>query len=110
MNRMDRLFALVMLLQARKRLRADDLAAEFGVSRRTIYRDIYALNEAGVPIVSLPGEGYELMDGYFLPPLVFSPAEASALVLGAQIGRASGRERVEISVVAVSLKKKMTDT
>jgi len=93
MNRMDRLFGLVVLLQARKRLRADDLAAEFGVSRRTIYRDIFALNEAGVPIVSLPGEGYELMEGYFLPPLVFTAAEASALVLGARLlqKQAAGR-------------------
>ncbi len=87
MNRMDRLFGLVVLLQHRKRLRAEDLASEFGVSRRTIYRDIYALNAAGVPIVSLPGEGYELMEGYFLPPLVFSVAEASALVLGARLLR-----------------------
>ena len=87
MNRIDRLFALVVLLRSRKRLRAEDLAAEFGVSRRTIYRDILALNEAGVPVVSLPGEGYELMEGYFLPPLVFSAAEASALVLGARLLR-----------------------
>ena len=93
MNRMDRLFAMVVLLKSRKRLRAEDLAAEFGVSRRTIYRDILALNEAGVPIVSLPGEGYELMEGYFLPPLVFNVAEASALVLAARLLRnqAAGR-------------------
>ena len=87
MNRMDRLFALVVLLRSRKRLRAEDLAAEFGVSRRTIYRDVLALHEAGVPVVSLPGEGYELMEGYFLPPLVFTVAEASALVLGARLLR-----------------------
>ncbi len=108
MNRMDRLFGLVVLLQHRKRLRAEDLASEFGVSRRTIYRDIYALNEAGVPIVSLPGEGYELMEGYFLPPLVFSAAEASALVLGARLLRneaaghlAHGADRAMAKIVAV---------
>jgi predicted DNA-binding transcriptional regulator YafY len=87
MNRMDRLFALVVLLKSRKRLRAEDLAAEFGVSRRTIYRDILALNQTGVPIVSLPGEGYELLEGNFLPPLAFNIAEASALVLGARLLR-----------------------
>src|SRR5918997_3214167 len=85
MNRMDRLFGLVVLLQRRKRLRAEDLASEFGVSRRTIYRDIFALNAAGVPIVSLPGQGYELMQGYFLPPLVFTREEAAALLLGARL-------------------------
>jgi predicted DNA-binding transcriptional regulator YafY len=63
------------------------------VSKRTIYRDVAALNEMGVPIVSLPGEGYELMEGYYLPPLIFTPAEASALFLGAQllIGQAAGQ-------------------
>ncbi len=108
MNRMDRLFGLVVLLQRHKRLRAEDLASEFGVSRRTIYRDIFALNEAGVPIVSLPGEGYELMEGYFLPPLVFSVAEASALVLGARFlgkhatGRlAQGMDQAIAKIVAV---------
>ena len=108
MNRMDRLFGLVVLLQRRKRLRAEDLASEFGVSRRTIYRDIFALNEAGVPIVSLPGEGYELMEGYFLPPLVFNVAEASALVLGARLLRnqaagrmAQGAEQAIAKIAAV---------
>jgi len=93
MNRIDRLFAITLLLQARGRLRAKDLAAWFEVSERTIYRDIAALSEGGVPVVSLPGEGYELMEGFFLPPLLFTPAEASALLLGAQMltSHASGR-------------------
>ncbi len=90
MNRMDRLFNIMLLLQARRRVRAVDLAETFGVTERTIYRDMAALNEMGVPLVSLPGEGYELMEGYYLPPLVFTPAEASALVLGASMLAASG--------------------
>ena len=68
-------------------MRAQDLAATFEVSTRTIYRDITALYESGIPIVSLPGEGYELMEGFYLPPLVFTDNEAIALFLGAQLLR-----------------------
>ncbi|HRQ37151.1 MAG TPA: HTH domain-containing protein [Chloroflexota bacterium] len=85
MNRIDRLFAILLLLQKKSRLRAQDLAAEFEVSKRTIYRDITALSEMGVPIVSLPGEGYELVEGFFLPPLLFTDKEATALFLGARL-------------------------
>ena len=85
MNRIDRLFAILLSLQRHKRLRGQDLAAQFTVSKRTIYRDMLALNESGVPIVSLPGEGYELLEGYYLPPLNFSDTEAVALILGTQL-------------------------
>ena len=91
MNRIDRLFAITTRLQARGHLRAADLANIFEVSTRTIYRDIAALSESGVPIVSLPGRGYSLVDGYFLPPLILSTREATALLLGARLlaGQAS---------------------
>ncbi len=82
MNRTDRLLAIVLELQARGRQRAEDLAATFETSKRTIYRDMLALGEAGVPVVSIPGLGYTLMDGYFLPPLSFSSEEATMLLLG----------------------------
>jgi predicted DNA-binding transcriptional regulator YafY len=106
MNRIDRLFAVLLKLQGKKQLRAEDLAQHFGVSKRTIYRDMAALSEMGVPIVSLPGEGYELMEGYYLPPLIFTPAEASALFLGAQllIGQAAG----QLPVVADHALSKLT--
>lgn len=93
MNRIDRLFAITLLLQAKGRVRARDLATWFEVSERTIYRDMGALSESGVPVISLPGEGYELMEGFYLPPLLFTPAEASALFLGAQMlaSHATGR-------------------
>jgi predicted DNA-binding transcriptional regulator YafY len=92
MNRIDRLFAILLALQTRRKVRAEDLARHFEISKRTVYRDIIALSEMGVPVVSLPGEGYSLMDGYFLPPLLFSVEEAAALVLGAKLlaGQASG--------------------
>jgi predicted DNA-binding transcriptional regulator YafY len=83
MNRTDRLLAIVLELQRRGRLRAEDLAATFETSKRTIYRDIQALSEAGVPIAAAPGQGYRLMEGYFLPPLSFSRDEAILLLLGA---------------------------
>src|SRR5215831_9413854 len=85
MNRMDRLLAILLELQAKRLLRAEDLAATFETSKRTIYRDILALCEAGVPIISEPGKGYSLMEGYFLPPLTFGPDEATMLLLGADV-------------------------
>lgn len=85
MNRTDRLLAIVLELQGRGRARAEDLAREFEVSKRTIYRDVLALNEVGVPVVSAPGSGYSLMEGYFLPPLRLSVQEAVTLLLGAEV-------------------------
>jgi predicted DNA-binding transcriptional regulator YafY len=82
MNKTDRLLAIVLELQGKGRRRAEDLADTFETSKRTIYRDILALCEAGVPIVSVPGQGYSLMKGYFLPPLSFTTEEATMLLLG----------------------------
>lgn len=82
MNRTDRLLAIVLELQAKKTQRAEDLAETFEVSKRTIYRDVLALCEAGVPVISMPGQGYSLVEGYFLPPLTFSTDEAIMLLLG----------------------------
>ena len=83
MNRTDRLMAILLELQARRFTRAEDLAAQFEVSVRTIYRDTLAMCEAGVPVVSTPGYGYSLAPGYFLPPLMLTPDEAGMLLLGA---------------------------
>lgn len=82
MNKTDRLLAIVLELQGKGRRRAEDLADTFETSKRTIYRDIEALCEAGVPILSVPGQGYSLMKGYFLPPLSFTSDEAIMLLLG----------------------------
>ena len=83
MNRTDRLLAIVLELQAKGTQRAGDLAATFETSTRTIYRDVQALSEAGVPVVAVPGRGYSLMEGYFLPPVSFTTDEATMLLLGA---------------------------
>ena len=85
MNRTDRLLAIILELQGKGRQRAEDLAETFETSKRTIYRDMQALGEAGVPIVSVPGLGYSLMKGYFLPPLSFTTDEATMLILGSDL-------------------------
>ncbi len=84
MNKTDRLLAIVLELQGKGKQRAEDLARTFETSKRTIYRDIEALCEAGVPLISIPGRGYSLMEGYFLPPLSFTTDEATMLLLGSE--------------------------
>jgi predicted DNA-binding transcriptional regulator YafY len=72
-----------------------------------------ALQEIGVPIVSLPGVGYELVEGYYLPPLLFSPNEASALFLSARMlmahttGRLSADAELALAKIAVVLPDEM---
>lgn len=85
MNRIDRLFAILLELQHKRRLRAADLARQFEISKRTIYRDMSALNQMGVPIAAMPGEGFELVEGFYLPPLMFNENEAVALTLGLRL-------------------------
>ncbi len=82
MNRTDRMLGIVLELQSRGHQRAEDLAATFEVSKRTIYRDIQALAELGIPIMAMTGHGYSLMEGFFLPPLTFDSREAMLLLLG----------------------------
>lgn len=81
MNRVDRLMAYLLLFQSRGLMRAQDFAARFEISERTVYRDVQALCEVGVPITAVPGEGYRLMEGYYLPPISFTSEEARALFL-----------------------------
>lgn len=87
MNRTDRLVAMVMHLQGRRVVRAEDLAARFSVSLRTIYRDIAALGGAGVPVVGEAGVGYTLVKGYHLPPVMLTAEEASALFTGGEFAK-----------------------
>lgn len=82
MNRTDRLLAIILELQSKSMQRAEDIAKTFETSVRTIYRDMQALSEAGVPIVGTPGHGYSLMDNYFLPPITFTADETVTLLLG----------------------------
>ncbi len=80
MSRISRLSAMLIQLQSKRIVSAREMAARFGVSVRTVYRDVRALEAAGVPIGSEPGKGYVLMEGYRLPPVIFSLDEVAALV------------------------------
>jgi predicted DNA-binding transcriptional regulator YafY len=81
--RADRLLSLALLLQARGEATARALAAELGVSVRTVYRDLAALSAAGVPVVTEagPGGGCRLMEGYRFPLRGLRPNEAEALLI-----------------------------
>ncbi|HZW65007.1 MAG TPA: HTH domain-containing protein, partial [Hanamia sp.] len=79
-NRFDRIVAILIQLHSRKIVKAKDLAERFGVTLRTIYRDIKTLDSAGVPIIGEAGQGYSIMEGYRLPPVMFSREEAGSFV------------------------------
>lgn len=80
MNRIDRLSAILIQLQSRRTVRARDIADRYRISLRTVYRDISALEEAGIPIIGESGIGYSLQEGYRLPPVMFTREEATALI------------------------------
>lgn len=81
MNRIDRLLGILTLLQTKKHVAAAQIADRFHISVRTVYRDIKALGELGIPVGFEPHQGYFVVQGYFLPPVSFSFEEASALLL-----------------------------
>lgn len=81
MNRIDRLFGILTLLQSKKYVAAENIAAKFGISVRTVYRDVKALCEQGIPVSFEQHRGYFIVQGFFIPPVSFSSAEANALLL-----------------------------
>lgn len=88
MRRADRLFQIVQNLHHVRVTTARDLAQMLDVSERTIYRDIQDLSLSGVPITGEAGQGYRLLHGFHLPPLMFTEEELEALLLGARMVRA----------------------
>ncbi|MCX5497072.1 YafY family protein [Kaistia dalseonensis] len=85
MRRADRLFQIIQILRRSTRpVTAATLAAELEVSQRTVYRDISDLMDQRVPIEGEAGLGYLLASGYDMPPLMLTPDELDAVVLGAQ--------------------------
>jgi predicted DNA-binding transcriptional regulator YafY len=79
-KRFDRIVAILTHLQSKKIVKAQELADRFEVSLRTIYRDIRSLEASGVPIYGEPGVGYSLVDGYKLPPVMFTREEAASFI------------------------------
>lgn len=84
-KRLSRLTAILTQLQTKRLTTATSLADKFNVSIRTIYRDIRALEQAGVPILTEDGKGYKLMEGYKIPPVMFTEKQANALILAEQL-------------------------
>lgn len=84
-KRLSRLTSILIQLQTKRLVTSTGLAEKFGVSIRTIYRDIKALEQAGVPILTEDGKGYSLMEGYKVPPIMFSESEANALITVEQL-------------------------
>lgn len=80
MTQLSRLISTLTLLKSKRVLTATELSNKFDVSIRTVYRDIQKLIEAGVPIITLEGRGYTLMDGYTVAPVQFTEKEANALI------------------------------
>ena len=79
-KRFDRIVAILIQLQSKKIVKAQELADRFEVSLRTIYRDIRSLETSGVPIYSEAGIGYSLVEGYRLPPVMFTREEAGSFI------------------------------
>ncbi|MBP1963970.1 helix-turn-helix transcriptional regulator [Paenibacillus aceris] len=82
--KIDRLLAITMLLLNRRRISAKELSDRFEVSLRTIYRDVEAINQAGIPVVSFAGlsGGYEIMDQYRLERQFLSLEELQSIIVG----------------------------
>jgi predicted DNA-binding transcriptional regulator YafY len=85
MNRIDRLTAILIQLQTKRVVKAEEISDRFEISLRTVYRDVRALMEAGVPIGSEAGKGYFIVDGYHLPPVMLTQEEASSMLTAGKL-------------------------
>jgi predicted DNA-binding transcriptional regulator YafY len=85
LNRIDRLTAIIVHLQSRQFVAAEEISKRYSISLRTVYRDLKALEEAGVPIGVESGKGYFLVEGYHLPPVMFTREEASSFMVAEKI-------------------------
>lgn len=100
--------ALVTLLQSKRYVTSDQLEDRFDISIRTVYRDMRALSEIGVPVGFEPGKGYFVVQGYFLPPVVFTQEEANAMILMESISGKFGDKSVQKSYVTAMEKVRAT--
>ena len=80
MSQLSRIINILTLLKSKRIVTATELSDKYEVSVRTIYRDIRKLEESGVPVITLEGKGYTLMDGYTVAPVQFTEKQANALI------------------------------
>lgn len=85
MNRIDRLTAILIQLQTKRWITSLEIADRYEISQRTVYRDIRALEEAGIPIGAEAGKGYYLVEGFRLPPIMFTREEAGAMLIAEKL-------------------------
>lgn len=84
-SRLSRLTAILLKLQTKSFVSVSRLSEHFGVSSRTIYRDLASLEQAGIPLVPVEGKGYTLLEGFNIPPVMFTESEANALIFGEKL-------------------------
>lgn len=109
MTKAERLFTLALLLRSRRTaITAEAIAERMEVSPRTVYRDIQALIATGVPVTGEPGVGYLVRPGNHLPPLLFTPEEVQALIVGSRMVQsftdkdlAEGAQSAELKIRSV---------
>ena len=92
MNRINRVTSILIQLQSKKIIPAKEIAQRFNISLRTVYRDIRTLEEAGIPIGSEAGKGYFFVEGFLLPPVMFTAAEVGALITAGKFLNCHGDE------------------
>jgi predicted DNA-binding transcriptional regulator YafY len=108
MNRIDRLLGILTTLQSRKVVSANFIANKYEISLRTVYRDIKALNEIGIPIGFENQQGYYIVKGFFLPPVSFTCEEANALILSVSLSEKFTDKRIQRSTDSALDKIKST--
>ncbi len=104
MKSSDRKMKLLLMLQSKKKLKVDDLAAYFEVSRRTIFRDLKSLQEINVPITWDKYDGYGIMKGYTIPPLMFTAKQLATIIMGLSFVKSQIDESLVEDAKSVELK------
>ena len=97
---------MLIHLQSKKLITAQELSERYQISLRTVYRDIHSLEEAGIPIIGEAGRGYSLVDGYKLPPVMFTREEAMAFVTSSTLIKKLGDESMKKSFESALFKIK----
>ena len=113
MNRIDRVTAILIQLQSKRVVKAQEIADRFTISLRTVYRDIKTLEEAGIPVIGEAGIGYSIMEGYRLPPVMFTREEATAFLtaekLVEKLTDASTREMYQAAMFKIKSVLRLTE-